>query len=180
MIDVIATISLSGIGDIAQVAIAAAAVFGLGGVVIQVWIGRRHLHQERVFEYSRRFNEPSFIKLTARHTDFWQAHTYAQWKTLDREDRAEWLIVANFIEEIATLYNRGLVNRSVAAQVFGSYVENLWNHSLPLIQGARSDRSDDWIFAEWEEMKNVVPTRQLKTQRKITRQRTQRKFFRGF
>ena len=47
-------------------------------------------------------------------------------------------MMANLIEEVAFLYNRNLLDRNVAADILGFYVEPLWNASSSLVNEVRT------------------------------------------
>jgi hypothetical protein len=169
-------LSLNAWGDVAQFGIAIAGICALVGAVIQIKVIQSHARRNRVYAYSDRFNQPEMIGLSARYTDYWEAHTYADYMTRDREGRSEWLVLANFIEEVAGLYNRKLLDRDVAAQVLGVYVEALWKCSLPFVTGARRERNDGWIFVDWEQMQADTLTRRMAARRRTERRWTWRSF----
>jgi hypothetical protein len=162
-------LSLSAWGDIAQFGIVIAGICALIGAVIQIKVMRSHARRARVYAYSDRFNQPEMIALSARYTDYWETHTYSDFMARDREGRSEWLVLANFIEEVAGLYNRKLLDRDIAAQVLGVYVEVLWKCSLPLVTGARQERKDGWLFVDWEQMQADTLTRRMAARRKTER-----------
>src|SRR6202035_6124642 len=145
MPDPVSSLSLDAWGDIAQFVIGIAGVLALLGAAAQLRSSRANARRARVYEYSDRFNQPEMIRLTARYTDYWEKHSYEDFRHLDRPIRAQWLVLPNFIEEVAALYNRNLLDRDVAAEVLGMYVEDLWASSLPLVTGQRTQRNNPWI-----------------------------------
>jgi hypothetical protein len=175
----ILALSLDAWGDIAQLVLAITGGLALGGALVQLGITRSQARQARVYTYSDRFNQLEIIRLCARYTDFWETHSYEEYRALPRPERAEWLVLPNFLEEVAALYNRKLLDRDVAADVLGMYVEDLWTVSLPLVTGERIKRNDPTIFSEWEEMQRDTPSRQMGTNRRNERRRARRKLLRG-
>jgi hypothetical protein len=60
---------------------------------------------------------------------------------------------------VAAAYVRGLIDRDVAAQMMGVLVENTWQVSQPLVQGAQAER-DEWTYGEWKAMQeDAMPRR---------------------
>jgi hypothetical protein len=140
MIGISATLSLDGWGDIAQFVIAIAALLALLGAVAQVKAVRSTARRARAYEYSDRFNRPETILMSARYTEFWEHNSYEDFAALPREDRSEWLVLPNLIEEAAAMYNRNLVDRDVTAEVLGPLAEAMWTRSIPLVVGSRKSR----------------------------------------
>jgi hypothetical protein len=58
----------------------------------------------------------------------------------------------NIIEEIAYLYNHGALDRNVAAELLGVYVERLWKTSESLVKEIRVAEQRPRVFIEWEQM----------------------------
>lgn len=175
----ISALSLDAWGNISQLVLAITGILALVGAFIQLKSTRSQSRQARVYTYSDRFNQLEIIRLCARYTDFWETNSYAEFRALPRPARAEWLVLPNFLEEVGALYNRKLLDRDVAADVLGMYVEDLWTVSLPLVTGERINRNDPAIFSEWEEMQRDTPSRQVATNRRNQRRRARRKLLRG-
>jgi hypothetical protein len=174
-----ASLSLAGWGDIAQTVIAVSGVLALIGAAWQVSISRANAKRARVYEYADRFNEPEIIRASAHFTEYWRSHSYEEYKELELAQQMEWRMLPNIIEEVAFLYNRRLLDRGVAAEILGLYIEHLWVVCQPLKEGLRRDRNRPSVYCEWEEMQKDTPQRQLKGVRKAERRRARRKLVRG-
>ncbi len=176
----IGTLSLKAWADIAQLVVAIAAIFALFGALAQLLVSRAQARRVRVYEYSDRINGEILGRIAA-FQDYWDEHSYAQYRQLNRQHRLEGLFVANFIEEIAALYNRGLLDRDVAAEVLGIYVERAWTSAAKLVHGIRTNDSlgNPTAYCEWEAMQKDTPNRQLKAAHKRECKNARRKFFHG-
>lgn len=179
MVDPTAALALYAWADVAQFVIAIAGGLALLGAAAQVRLSRANARRARVYEYADRFNEREMLRLSALYIDAWKNSSYEEFKALDRADRSESLMLPNLIEEVAFLYNRKLLDRDVAAEILGIYVERLWSVSIPLVTELRREKNNPSVYAEWEEMQRDTPTRQLKAVRKAERRRAWRRLRRG-
>jgi hypothetical protein len=175
----VSTLSLDGWGDIAQFVIAIGGVLALAGAFGQLRLSRANARRGRVYEYADRFNDPVLLRAAARYREYWRNNTYADFDFLDLGDQLECLMLPNLIEEVAVLYNRNLLDRNLAAQLLGVYVEVLWQASIPLVSEVRQQENRSTIYSEWEEMQDYTPSRRAKANRKTERRRARRKPFRG-
>jgi hypothetical protein len=164
--------------DIAQCVIAIAAVLALGGAIVQIRSASRNARRVRAYEYADRFNRPEMRRRAGEWREYLEAHTYDDFKKLSWVERNELLLLANVIEEIAAMYHRRVVDRDVAAEAVGVYVEALWEVSQTFIVAARADKGPK-IFCDWEAMVADTPARKLKADKKIARRRLWRKLLRG-
>jgi hypothetical protein len=165
-----AALSLDGWVAIATFVLAGASVLALGGAALQILIVRATARRDRAYDYADRFNQPDIIALTARHAEYWESHTFAEFKLLSGRQRSELLIVPNLIEEVAAAYVRGLIDRDVAAQMMGVLVEYTWKVSQPLVKGAQKER-DEWTYGEWKAMQEDTLARRVRGRGKTKRQR---------
>lgn len=163
---VISALSLNGWGDIAQFVIAIGGVLALIGAFAQLRLSRANARRGRVYEYADRFNDPSLLRASADYRKYWKDHTYADFDSLDLADQLPSLMLPNLIEEVAVLYNRNLLDRNLAAQLLGIYVEVLWQASVPLVGEVRQKEDRSTIYSEWEEMQDDTPGRRTKANRK--------------
>lgn len=172
---VVSTLSLNGWGDIAQFVIAITAVAALFGAFAQLRLNRASGRRGRVYEYADRFNDPDLLRASARYREYWKANTFADFSSLDLADQLEYLMLPNLIEEVATLYNRNVLDRNLAAQLLGVYVEVLWEASSPLVGEVRLEEDRATIYSEWEAMQNDTPSRRAKANDETERRRTRGK-----
>jgi hypothetical protein len=171
-----AALSIDAWGDIAQLAIAVTGVLAIFGAAVQIKVARSNARRARAYEYADRFNRPEMISLTARYTDYWKSHSFTDFEALSRQSKSKLLVLPNVIEEAAAAYERKLIDRDVAAQMLGVLVEVMWKCSHALVAGARADRHDDWIYAEWEAMQKDTFKRRMRARKKTRRRRALRAY----
>jgi hypothetical protein len=164
-------------GDIAQFVIAIVGAIALIGAIWQIVLNRANARRVRVYEYADRFNRPGLRRRSSRYRNYVEKHTYSDFKRLTRTLQNELLILPNLLEEVAALYHRGLLDRDVAAEMLGVYVENLWASSKPFMSEMRAELGAN-AFCDWEEMQTETPGRKLTADRKRARRRALRKLFR--
>lgn len=157
--------------DIAQFAIAIAAAMALGGALLQILVARATARRDRVYSYFDRFNQSELRRHSSLYRNYWETQSYKQFRKLGRVDQNQMLVIPNLIEEVATLYNRNLLDKDLAAEVLGVYIVGLWGAGTALVYGLRTEFEDD-SFCEWERMKDDTPERQRRALRKTTRRQT--------
>lgn len=172
----VAVLSLDGWGDIAQFVIAIGGVGALIGVYLQLRLGHATSRRARVYEYADRFTKPEMLRASAEYVEYWESHTFADFDAMSLADQLEHLMMPNLIEEVAFLYNRNLLDRDVAADLLGFYVERLWNASIPLVSEVRSKENRATFYSEWEEMQADTPGRSARNLRKRQRRVAWRKY----
>jgi hypothetical protein len=168
-------------GDIAQFVIAITAGLALVVAGVELWRSRTNARRVRAYQYSDRLNQLEMRRMAGEYRKFFEdeKHTFEDFMALDRVRRNELLMLPNLIEEIAALYHRKLIDRNVAAEVVGVYVEQLWTASKAFIIELRSAYGSS-AFDEWERMAQDTAGRKLKVDRKITRRRAIRMLVRGY
>jgi hypothetical protein len=85
------------------------------------------------------------------HEEFPQ-FTAETFDALPPAEQLGWLRLPNLIEEIAYLYNCGVLDRDVAAELVGVYVERLWASCAKLLRELRVAEGRPRVFIEWERM----------------------------
>ncbi len=178
----IPSVSLSDWGDIAQIVIATTAILAFVGAAIELHLIRANARQTLAYSYAERIKKIDMIQSTYRWRQYWRAHPdYADFKTLEVDERAEWLTTVNLIEEIGALYDRKLVDRDVTAETLGVHLEKMWEDCADaFVMGIRQAQSNEWLYDYWEQMQRDTVNRRLAAKRKLTRRRqVRRKFFLG-
>jgi hypothetical protein len=170
------TLTLNGAGDIAQFAIGGAAILALVGAWFQLRQNRASASRARVYDYADRFNTAELLRRTGFYREYWAESTYEDFLSLDLPIQLEGLLLPNLLEEVAYLYNRKLLDRDVAAELLGIYVERLWEASQPLIAEARRRENIPTAYREWEYMQQDTPGRNRRAIRRDERRRTWRWF----
>jgi hypothetical protein len=175
----VAVLSLDGWGDIAQFVIAVGGVGALIGVYLQLRFGHATSRRARVYDYADCFNKREMLRASAEYVGYWESHTFADFDAMSLADQLEHLMMANLIEEVAFLYNRNLLDRNVAADILGFYVERLWNASSSLVNEVRTKEGRATFFSEWEEMQADTPGRSERNLRERHRRLAWRKYLRS-
>ena len=175
----VAVLSLNGWGDIAQFVIAVGGVGALIGVYLQLRLGHATSRRARVYDYADCFNKREMLRASAEYVEYWKSHTFAEFDAMSLADQLEHLMMANLIEEVAVLYNRNLLDRNLAAQLLGVYVEVLWQASIPLVSEVRQQENRSTIYSEWEEMQADTPGRSDRNLRERHRRVARRKYLRS-
>jgi hypothetical protein len=167
-------------GDIAQIAIAISAALALIVAAIELWRSRANARRVRAYEYSDRFNQPEMRRRAGEYREYFedQKRTYDDFVALKRTERNELTLLPNLIEEVAALYVRKLIDRYVAAETLGPYVEELWEVSKVFAMRVRADQGPA-CFVDWESMVEDTPGRRAKANAKMARRRAWRKLVRG-
>ena len=163
---------------VAQCVIAVAALVALAVAGGQIWVTRATAKRVRVYEYADKFNQPEMRRRAGEWREYVEANTYEDFAALKWVERNDRLLLANVIEEVAAMYNRGMLDRSVAAEAVGFYVEGLWEASKKFVAEMRAAKGPR-LFADWEHMVEDTPGRKLKADASVARRRTWRKLLRG-
>ena len=147
-----AALSLGGWADIAQCVLAITAIAALVGAAAQLRISHHHARRERVFAYADTLNQLDLLRATTEHQENWANWTIEDLEKLTELEQAEQMRLPNLVEEIGYLYNRRVLDRKVAAELLGVYVEALWIASERLVKEIRLSEKRPRVFIDWEEM----------------------------
>lgn len=175
----IAVLSLDGWGDIAQFVIAIGGVGALIGVYLQLRLGHASARRGRVYEYADRFTDSKMLRASGEYVEYWESHTFSDFAALSIVEQLDRLMMPNLIEEVAFLYNRNLLDRNVAADLLGFYVERLWDVSSSLVGEVRRAENRATFYSEWEAMQEDTRARSTASSRPTDRRRAWRKHLKG-
>lgn len=145
-------LSLAGLGDIAQVVLAGSGLAALGGAYAQFRVSHNAARRGRVYEFSDMLGLQEWVDETVRCHEGFPGFTAETFTALPEVEQLRWLRLPNLIEEIAYLYNRGVLDRDVAAELVGVYVERLWASCAKLLRELRVSEGRPRVFIEWEQM----------------------------
>jgi hypothetical protein len=173
-------LTLDGWADIAQIVIAVSAALAVFVAVIELWRSRANARRVRAYEYSDRFNQPDMRRRAGEYREYFgdAKSTYDDYMLLKRTERNELMLLPNLIEEVAALYVRKLIDRYVAAETLGPYIEELWEVTKAFAMRVRADQVPE-CFIDWESMVEDTPGRRAKANAKMARRRAWRKLVRG-
>lgn len=149
---VVSMLTMAGWADIAQYVFALTGAAALGFAWMQVRTSRAAARRNRVYEYADAFNQLDQLKAAAEHKKKWSVWTVADLEALTEVEVAEWMRLPNIVEDVAYLYNRKALDRDVAAELLGVFVERLWVATERLARELRKAEQRPKIFVEWEKM----------------------------
>jgi hypothetical protein len=166
-------LELSGAGAIAQIAVAAIAAAALLAAGWQVRVARTTARRERAYKYSDRISEKRTILLIERYKRYWESTNMAAHMARSYASQTEWRALANWIEEVAAMYTRNLVDRDVIAETMGIYIEELWKASEGFINERRTsgDRPQPELFTDWQWMQEDTRGRRKRYRKRARKRR---------
>jgi hypothetical protein len=165
---------LSGAGAIAQMVVAVVAFFALVVAWRQVWLARATARRERAFQYSERFSEERTILRIERYKRYWERTSYEAHTARSYGEQVEWRAFANWIEEVAAMYTRNLIDRDVAAETIGIYVEELWVPTYRNYIEAARDRTNRFLYVDWQWMQEDTQRRRAVYRERVRWRRERR------
>jgi hypothetical protein len=155
----------SNIAGIVTAAAAAATAIIAGMAAVGAFKGitqnRVQDRQTRAHRYLERFNSPSELVSRTRLHDFymsgppdtpgtqgarrrWERRRIAAWERMSHADKLSTVHGLNFWEELAGMYNRGLVDRPIVADYFGTAALSVWEGTQWFISYMRKGQPSAW------------------------------------
>jgi hypothetical protein len=142
---------------ISEIALAVFAFAALVGAVIQIRTARTSSRVEITYNYTERFSNlardhlASFYELAhlPGASSGERLGAFLDWESKAQYDA---LTVPNLIEEIAGMYNRGLLHNKIIEDFFGVLACDLWKSSAWFIAEYRDHTSDRDFYRQWEKM----------------------------
>jgi hypothetical protein len=130
--------------SIAQIVLAITAVLALAGAIWQTHASGSATRASITFGFTTRFSSPEFLPYIGKTMELVKPSKdsaevrFAAFHEMDREEQLAALVVPNLIEELAGMYNRGLLNKKITKDYFGDFARDLWV-------------SGSWLFGSWRE-----------------------------
>jgi hypothetical protein len=147
-------LSLAGVGDIAQIALAGIGLVALVGAYAQIRVSHNAARRGRVYEFADMLGQQEWTNETVRCREELPKFTSETFNALPLAEQLGWLRLPNLVEEIAYLYNCGVLDRDVAAELVGVYIEHLWASCAKVLRELRVAEGRPRIFIEWEQMQS--------------------------
>jgi hypothetical protein len=147
-------LSLAGAGDIAQIVLAGTGLVALVGAYAQIRVSHNAARRGRVYEFADMLGQQEWIDETVRCQEEFRQFTSETFNALPAAEQLGWLRLPNLVEEIAYLYNRGVLDRGVAAELVGVFIERLWASCATLLRELRVSEGRPRVFIEWERMQD--------------------------
>lgn len=150
---------LGDIGNIAQGIAALAAVVGLFFAGYQIRQGRQLERERLVGSYLERLNSGELFDSMAESRELLNIQDADQRKdrwnnflTLGLRDQQRYFRVMNLFEELATLFNDGLVSERSVRRLIGRASVAYWNEVRWFVDRYRQEVGDADAFSEWQTM----------------------------
>jgi hypothetical protein len=149
------------LGSWSEFATAVFAGVALFGAWFQLRQTRNTTLETRTHEYMQRYSSPQLIPYqTVAHpligAELEPGDRQARietWKGMPFEEKQEVLIVMNFWEELASMYNRKLVDRTVIHEYFTEAIYDFWEKSEWLRTFIKSQHEEGArVYNEFEDM----------------------------
>jgi len=112
---------------------------------------------QRTYEYMKRYNSPEFREDMAMATIFFRDRTrsnQAKWEAVKTDDilKSQIVLSMNFFEELGIMYNKNLLEKTVAREFFGSISKSICEDANDYINERRKDPKDEKNYKNWETM----------------------------
>lgn len=141
---------------IAQIVLATTALSALVVAVAQIFVTRSSSRQELTYNYTHRFSSPELLPYHEKTGELFKAadssadNRYQDFLAMGRADQLAALVVPNLFEEMAGMYNQGLLDKGIAKEFFGDAAKEVWNSGAWLIDRWRA--TDPTYFKQWQLM----------------------------
>jgi len=132
----------------------------LVGAWLQLRLTRKTTLETRAHEYLERYSAPGLIDYRVKahlligketHPGQW-ALLIEVWELMSFREKQEVLVVMNFWEELAGMYNRDLVDKKIIREYFGDVIRDFWKRSAWLRDHAQSQYPGDNVYNELDLM----------------------------
>jgi len=143
-------------GEIAQIALAITAVLAFVGAIVQIRLARSASRQVLTYNYTDRFANPELLPYHQKTIDLFNLggadadQRYEAFLGWRNEDQLAALLVPNLFEELAGMYNQGLLHKGITKDFFGQTAVDLWNIASWFIE--RSQQSNERYYVQWQRM----------------------------
>jgi hypothetical protein len=148
-----ADLKLADWASIAEMALAVIALLALVVAVVQILTARSAARQALTYNYTNRFSSPELLRYHQKTGELFAPsdddadERYRQFLELSRADQLAALVIPNLLEELAGMYNHGLLDKKIAKDFFGEIARDLWEHGFWLIERWR--QTDPSYYEQW-------------------------------
>jgi hypothetical protein len=143
---------------ISQLALVGIAALALIGAAVQISKARSAGRETLTYNFTQRFSHPEFLPYHQKTSDLFDLE--GQGKTADEqwaafhswrvEDRIAALLLPNLIEELAGMYNEGLLHKQITKDFFGYTALDFWRLGWWFTSRSRSSHRNYYI--QWQMM----------------------------
>ncbi len=141
----------------AQIAIAVVTTGAVIVAIVQIANFRSAAKRSAAFRYFERWSEAGALKFIAQTSAFLtvsdegqKEDRWREWKTKELVERLQILLMINFWEELAGLYNARLVDQKVIRQYLGGICVELWELGEWFFE--RCQTENPLALLEWQAM----------------------------
>jgi hypothetical protein len=144
----IATLNLANWASIAQIALALTALLALVVAAIQIVTARSVGRQTLTYNYTHRFSSPELLRYHEKTGELFAPsedraeERYRKFLALGRADQLAALVIPNLLEELAGMYNHGLLDKRIAKDFFGETARDIWVGGSWLVERWAENRSE--------------------------------------
>ena len=149
----------SKVGAVGEALTALIAFLALIGAVYQLRQTHKTTLETRAHQYLQRYDEPQLLPYIAKaHAVFKDGEKgepstlIARWEAMSFSEQLDALLFLNFWEELAGMYNRKLVDRTIIDEWFGDAALDYWRMVEWLALYQREQLPENDIYNEWEMM----------------------------
>ncbi len=142
--------------SISEILLAAIALLALGGAALQIFAERSTTRETLTYNYTERFATPALLAYHQMTEDLFRLEgasgdqRYEVFQGWKYEDQLAALLVPNLFEELAGMYNQGLLHKKITKEFFGLTALDVWNRGSWFID--RSRQSTPEYYEQWELM----------------------------
>ncbi len=149
---------------IAQIVLAVTALLALVGAAIQIKVARSASREALTYNYTQRFATPELLPFHERTDKLFRLDgvsakkSYKRFQRWDYEDKLAALLVPNLFEELAGMYNQGLLHKGITKDFFGATALDVWKRGYWFIDLSR--KSNPKYYEQWQlmlEAMNLLP-----------------------
>ncbi len=148
----LAVLSLGGWAAIAQYVFTGTAVGALFAAVWQLRQNANNAARDRAHAYVDRITSRGSLDEWQDIQEYWRFHSYTDFQRLPVRQQVAMLRLPNLIEEVGTVYNKDGLDRNLASELLGVYIEVLWESAEQFVRDMRSVDERTKAFDEWERM----------------------------
>ncbi len=133
------------------------------GMREQTEVVREQAKTNRAYEYIRRFNDPTMRIVKAEAVGFLKNTSISEerkWAVLlggegnpnNIDLQSKVMLILNFFEELAIMYNRNLVHREIIESFFRKISLRYYEYATRYVSERRVRMNHPMLYGEWQEM----------------------------
>jgi hypothetical protein len=149
---VLGVLSLGGWAAVAQYVFTLTTIGALGTAAWQLRQNAANAARDRTHVYVDRVTSRESLDEWHDLKAYWRFSGYTDFRRLPGRQQVEMLRLPNLLDEVGSVYNKGGLDRDLASELLGVYVEVLWESGKQFILDMRSIDQRNKVFDEWGRM----------------------------